>query len=718
MTLTSFRFFTVYPGGRVPFFSIAMGQRLQAGFDEQHFCLGFLGTCPRYQGEGCLPSFRSRWPVSERTMAGTSTEALNVPRGYAMPTLSGRVQLVLVSLVAVLLTALPATAQVGGEPPADTTAAASSTPARSTTLVGVVREYAGITPSGSGVHHFTLHTDVGTFDLVAPGLELPPTGTEVAATGTLTDTTFTATAVRVLARPPARLRGTTVARKTRVTKSLVMRVYWKGGAPAKPTTAATKEAFLTDSNRWFQEVSAGNYGVKGKVTPWLKISRKPSCLSPDNTAMRQALAKAKKKGFDPKKFSRYVLYLPCGGKFVAGYANLPGKNVWMFRNLSRSVIMHEQGHNLGLHHANYRSCRKSGLVTTFSGTCSTFEYADPFDAMGNRSAGHFSAFNKARLGWAKTRTLTASGTQTLAPYVGGGGVKGLRVKVSNKLSYWLEYRTAKGLDAGFATPGSYGVQIRRVAGPAPEIVDARPESGEGWDGNTYVDEIDGASLAVGSSVTTPEGIRLQVVSQNDAGATVKVTFKAGAAKAPAAPTGVTADPGDLDSGAIVTWNKPDDRGAVISRYVVTASPGDVTKNVRPTGAAQQSVNLTGLTTSQTTITVKAVNEAGTSAGGSTTVTPVAVRPVVSITSPANGSVFTEEQAWDGIPVQVSATVGGGKSIEYVELLVDGDWTDSSWSAPYDLFWYPWSGTYTLTVVAYDSAQKSTTSAPVTVTITE
>ena len=46
-TLTSLRFLTVYPSGRVPSFIIRRGQRLQAGLSLQHFFFGVGGTIPR-----------------------------------------------------------------------------------------------------------------------------------------------------------------------------------------------------------------------------------------------------------------------------------------------------------------------------------------------------------------------------------------------------------------------------------------------------------------------------------------------------------------------------------------------------------------------------------------------------------------------------------------------------------------------------------------------
>ena len=53
------------------------------------------------------------------------------------------------------------------------------------------------------------------------------------------------------------------------------------------------------------------------------------------------------------------------------------------------------GHNFGLYHAHSLDCGTAVLGTN----CTTSDYGDTIDTMGNSAAGHFNAFHKDRLGW-------------------------------------------------------------------------------------------------------------------------------------------------------------------------------------------------------------------------------------------------------------------------------------------------------------------------------
>ena len=49
---------------------------------------------------------------------------------------------------------------------------------------------------------------------------------------------------------------------------------------------------------------------------------------------------------------------------------------------------------------------------TWSSKCTTIEYGDEIDTMGNRRAGHYNAFYKCRLGWLQ-RLATVTSTRTV-----------------------------------------------------------------------------------------------------------------------------------------------------------------------------------------------------------------------------------------------------------------------------------------------------------------
>ncbi len=128
-----------------------------------------------------------------------------------------------------------------------------------------------------------------------------------------------------------------------------------------------------------------------------------SCLNGANNVGNQALAAAQRRGYRLASFERFILVMPCrppGG--ILGFATLPGRHVVLF-DLGEIVVVHEQGHNLGLQHAGARQCVKGRRPVTWSRRCRVIEYGDAIDAMGNYRAGHYNAFYKARLGWLNSR---------------------------------------------------------------------------------------------------------------------------------------------------------------------------------------------------------------------------------------------------------------------------------------------------------------------------
>lgn len=86
-------------------------------------------------------------------------------------------------------------------------------------------------------------------------------------------------------------------------------------------------------------------------------------------------------------------------------------------------------------------------------------------------------------------------------------------------------------------------------------------------------------------------------------------------------------------------------------------------------------------------------------------------PVVSISSPSNGSSFTEGTS---ITITASASDPDG-SVTQVEFFANGASIGVDSSAPYSVNWTIPAGTHTLTAVATDNEGASTTSSPVTVT---
>ena len=434
---------------------------------------------------------------------------------------------------------------------------------------------------------------------------------------------------------------------------------------------------ITDANTWFAEVSHRRYSVSGAVTPWLKI-RAPRACGDVDTIMTRALAAAKAKGFAVSTFARRIVYEPCSMGWATGLGSMPGPNVWLFKSTDLGTNVHEQGHNLGLDHANARGCTRAGEPVTWSSSCSVYEYGDTADVMGNESTGHYNAYSKQKLGWLqRSATATTDAVRTLTPAeTTGPGLKGLRVKVSAARSYWLELRTPTGTDVGWAD-GNYGVQLRLADRKASQLIDLAPGS---YDPRVWEDgnwgEFSESALPVGGSWTTPEGVRITVLRQSADSADVKVDFGAGASTPPDAPGPVDATP--LENAATVAWEQPDDNGALITKYVVTASPGDETRTVRTLGGTTTETTLPNLPGGTTyTVAVKAYNEKGASVAATDTVTPVNLGPTATISSPGGSQSGVVAVSGTATPNATS-----NAPITEVDLLVDGSGWETDFESPW------------------------------------
>lgn len=181
--------------------------------------------------------------------------------------------------------------------------------------------------------------------------------------------------------------------------------------------------------------------------------------------------------------------------------------------------------------------------------------------------------------------------------------------------------------------------------------------------------------------------------------------------APSVPTGVQATAQSATQ-VTVQWTASTDDTAVTG-YKVRRNGTSVTT------ATGTSFTDTGVAASTTySYTVSAVDAAGNESAQSTAAsvtTPAAANkpPVVSLTSPANGSTFT---APAGITLAATASDPENR-LAQVQFYAGGTLLGSDTSAPYSFAWssVP-AGTYTLTAIARDADGASTTSAPVTVTV--
>ena len=226
-----------------------------------------------------------------------------------------------------------------------------------------------------------------------------------------------------------------------------------------------------------------------------------------------------------------------------------------------ATMTHEEGHELGLFHANVGSC------TT---TCSGQEYGDRMSVMGSGLSGavnQLTALNSAFrswLGWVKPgeqSVLSLPGSQTsitqdytLLPRAAGSGLRSIQVPDPDAAgTYFIEYRRLQGRDAGSALDGpawccaTYHPGISMLYQPTGQNLSWMHPTGPSGNYALGVDD--------GTYTSPSGGLVLDVLQDNGAaGVVVRVTV-------------TSAKP------AFTTAPKPVLGGLAIPDYQVTVSPG-------------------------------------------------------------------------------------------------------------------------------------------------
>jgi hypothetical protein len=242
-----------------------------------------------------------------------------------------------------------------------------------------------------------------------------------------------------------------------------------------------------------------------------------------------------------------------------------------------------------------------------------------------------------------------------------------------------------------------------------EIIDASPGNPAGI---AYPDrDLTNAALPVGSSLTTPESVRITTLSTGRrARVHIALDQPAGVPDAPV----VTAAT-QVSNGYRVRWQAPVDNGQIVLGYRVTALPSGVTTFVRGPAASHTSVSLPidlralGLQA----FTVQALNQDGWSAP-SVAVTGTVFGPDVTVTSPSAGArlgraftvtvAATADEETGSAPASASAEIG---SVTCTTVDGSGPYTLHCDRAPH--------GAQTLTVHV-ENANGITTDVPVSVMV--
>ncbi len=324
--------------------------------------------------------------------------------------------------------------------------------------------------------------------------------------------------------------------------TLVILINFQDNA-SQPYSVSTANAttFQTTSDFYFEN-SYHQTWLTGTVVGWFQINASSSSCATDTWASLADQA-AQNAGINLSNYPRRIYGFPatasCAWWGLGSVGGNPSR-AWINGDYVLKVVGHEFGHNLGEYHSHSKACGSTG--------CSTSEYGDDHDIMGNPTSGHLNAFQKERLGWLNyggsppIQTITQSGSYHIDPLEPTGTApKALKVLASTdsgglRTFYYVEARANTGFDAGIS-PGVLVHTGYEGSGNSSYETDLDP-LGSSFDvlldpGQTYTDAAAGVSISAASVDST--------------GATVSVSVNAPACTA-SAPT-VSISPSTMVSAA-------------------------------------------------------------------------------------------------------------------------------------------------------------------------
>jgi hypothetical protein len=304
-------------------------------------------------------------------------------------------------------------------------------------------------------------------------------------------------------------------------KTLVVLVNFQNNPTSQPYTVdQVRTLVFGNVSNFYYESSYYQAWLAGDVYGWFTIPMDSTVC--DTYALAQyANAAAVAAGANLWAYSRYVYVFPgnsCNWAGITIRSNGSVPRVYLNGSFNFKDVAHELGHSFGLYHSTALDC---GAVSIGS-SCTTIEYGDKFDDMGNGSY-HFNAYQKERLGWLNSGTTTppittveSSGTYFIEPLetLSAGGAKALKILKSvdpvtgDKTWYYVEFRQPVGFDSPLAGNSNVvnGVLVHQATQFSDSfnlffsyLLDMTPETSSWLDpalavGRTFQDSTAGFSL--------------------------------------------------------------------------------------------------------------------------------------------------------------------------------------------------------------------------------
>ncbi len=408
--------------------------------------------------------------------------------------------------------------------------------------------------SGRGEYLYTVRDDAGHMtrlnlaggDGLAPGMRVIALGSRSVDGRSMDvdDLTIISAAPR-----KARTEGHPVTQAT-TNNVLVILVKFTDSPASDPFTQAQVQAVMTNATtgvaQYYNEVSYGQQLLNITVTSWL-VGRDPSSHAPVatppscdfDTMGTYGDTAASDAGYTGAYQNRFYVIPPNSSCGFSGVAYIGGDTAWSNGVNDIKVYAHELGHNFGLYHAASLTCTGASI----GGSCSSSEYGDPFDVMGNISSMHFNSMQKAKLGWIPTTAVKTQATglqqytlDALENASGSTYAVTIPIAANPNRTYWIEYRQPIGFDSALPAGNANGAQIR-VANPFETCSGCQYFLGMEFSDDTELLDMTAAStpgafgdarLAVGSTFTdSTYGITIQVLSADSAHLTLNVTTPGG-----------------------------------------------------------------------------------------------------------------------------------------------------------------------------------------------